>query len=117
MPGDMCVQSSLGVDMRGIVDVALPPAASFPPISLSIFILLLSLSQLLKDEQLSLDDLFALSSADLHDLMVRLGLLLEEEEKLGTYLNLLATYYSESLYHCCKIGNHGNAASLGLHGN
>jgi hypothetical protein len=57
--------------------------------------------QLLKEEQLSLDDLFSLSSADLHDLVVRLGLPLEEEEKLGSYLNLLATYYSESLHHCC----------------
>lgn len=36
---------------------------------------------------------------DLHSLMVRLGLSLEEEEKLMTSLRLLAACYSESLQH------------------
>ena len=53
-------------------------------------------SQLLKEEQLSLDGLFALSSANLGALAERLGLAREEEGKLKTYLNLLACCYSES---------------------
>lgn len=43
--------------------------------------------------------LFAMSSHDLHGLMGRLGLSMEEEEKLVTALRLLAACYSEPLHH------------------
>lgn len=53
----------------------------------------------MKEDQLCLDMLFAMSSHDLHILMGRLGLSMEEEGKLVTSLRLLAACYSEPLQH------------------
>ena len=57
-----------------------------------------SLPQLVKQEQLSLDGLFALPSHDLE----RVGLSREEEGKLKAYLSLLSSCYSEPHTHTHK---------------
>ena len=76
-------------------------AYSTPP-SLSLSLVPFHL-QSLKQEHLSLDDLFSLSSGDLESVCERLGLGKEEEMKLKTYLALLTSCYSEICTQCVLL--------------